>query len=142
MNLGCHMAQLCCPSTSALVVLSPKQKGFAEHKDTILPFGRMHLQVCVCRELVCSRVSSKGVSAGHARSSLCSALKSQGRTQASLTSSCHSLQKSLSRHQNIPASLSGSIWRVGKSISVKLCPISYSLSSTSYRATAGDIGAS
>lgn len=126
MNLGCHMAQRCCPSLSALPDLSPKQKGFAERKDTVLPAGRMYLQVCICRELVCSRVSSKGVSVGRARSSLCSALKSQGRTQASFASPCHSLQNFL-QTPNIPASLSGFIWRVERSISANLCPISYSL---------------
>lgn len=50
MNLGCHMAQLCCPSLSALPDLSPKQKGFAERKDTVLPSGRIYLQVCISAE--------------------------------------------------------------------------------------------
>jgi len=93
MNLGCHMAQMCCPSVSALVFLSPKQKGSADHKDAVLPFGRTHLQGCICRELVCNRVSSKDVSARHEHSSPCSAPKSQGRTQASLILLCHSLLK-------------------------------------------------
>lgn len=114
------MAQLCFLSISVLVVPSPKQKGFAKHKDTILLFGRMHPHVCICRELVCSKVSSKGVSVRHTCSSLCSALKSQRSHQASLTSFC----RCFSRHQNIPDSLSGFIWRVGRSILMNLCHVS------------------
>lgn len=66
-NLGCHMAQLCCPSIS---ILSHKQKGFAKHKDPVLSLAGMQLQVCILRELACSRLHPKGASVGQAHPAL------------------------------------------------------------------------